>query len=277
MIGSTYEIDGVGLDDARHRWRLEKDTRLPAGASWRVATIDLPQRDGVIPVRQGADVGQVGLSVAVLRGGADNAELDRRVSVIHAVMTGARQLTWLPTSGGARVVNVVEAVMADPIERGPAGVQVQGVLTVDPFWREVDSVTTTSPVVPPTSGAPLRLTELAGSAPVADAIIRIRGPLSSMWIEADDGTGVRLGESVDAGAYLYVDVGSWRAYTSSSPDFPADGVFYPLDYPPGGRLRMGQARSGADPMDMCPVLRMGGTGIVGGQTTIAVRGSRWWM
>lgn len=280
---STYAVDGTPLDDPSRRWLLERDSKIPAGASRRTAELDLPFHDGTIAIRQGWDTGQVSVSVAVLadgpRGGyADWGVIDQRLSTLRRVLADARELSWTPGNDiPSRVVSVVSSTVASPSRIGPGAAKIAATLTVAPFWREVGEPRESTSVL---LGLPLTLDALAGtSGDSQDAIFAISGSFSTARVVGLDGSAVLLNQPVPEGRVLLVDVAGWRAWTvglsdllsaSSSSGWPTTGSPYRLEFPPQGRLRIGPLAG------RTPVLQTSGTNI-GPYSFVAVKSGRWFL
>ena len=277
MAVATYLIDGVALDDPATRWRLERATRLPATANRRVSQLGLPFRDGAIGIRQGMDVGQVGLSVAVLdrdmAGGLwDLAVMDDRRAAIAAMLAGAKTVTWQPGTGRSRKADVIESVVAEPELVGRRGLILSAALTVQPFWSESAPILSASR---PLVAGPVTFPEFAGcTGKLADAIIRISGPFTGLTLTAGV-TGVSTTYSLAAGTYFYINTATFRAWTGSLPTSWSPLTLRPIDYPIGGPIQLWPTLAG-DPLNMPVSLTVEGTGFTA-DSTIAIRSRRWFL
>ena len=141
------------------------------------------------------------------------------------------------------------------------------------FWRGQEF--TSEPVAASAGTVTLEVPELAGStAPVADAVVRASGPLTSVSLnDVPSGTGLSWSGSLSVGAFLFMDARTLRAWTST------DGAAWTgsatdatggIDYPPAGPLQLWPAMTATDPTDRRVSITVDGTGR-GSGTAVAVR------
>lgn len=277
MATGTYLVDGVALDDVAGRWRLENASKLPAAANRRVASLDLPYRDGVVAVRQGMGTGVVGVSVVVMgaeASGGDLGVLEQRRSVVARLLGEARSVRWAPGVGVARTVDVVESAVSEPDLRGMSAAVVSAALTVQPFWHE-DAVIVTNNVA--LAAGTVEFPQLAGcTGRLNDAVVRVLGPFSTLTVTSPvDGSGAVFSAPLAASTYLYLDTVTFRAWTSSSATAWSGGTARLADFPAAGPLTVWPTLAG-DPMSMPVRLQVAGTGFTAA-SRIAIRSRRWFL
>lgn len=271
MTTRTFLVDGMSLDDPAGRWRLEQATRSPSVAVRRRAQLDLPMRDGTIPVLQGWGTGTVLVSVLVRPtrpdgSAGDVAQLEDNRRALVALLAQAGTVGF-STDTTVRSVQVADVAISDPVDHGRQGMIIQATFTVQPFWAEG-----TTPVVSaPAFAVPqIVFPEFAGcTGTLQDAVIRLTGPFGRMAL-ACAGTGLIVG-ALPAGQCRYVDLAAWSMWdTASSTQWTPAGATSQPDWPAGGMLALR-----ADPAAQLAV-----TVDVAGQTTatqVGVRARRWFL
>ena len=268
----TYLVDGVDLNDEAQGWILDSATKLPAAASRRTTLVELPSRDGAIPVPGGMGTGTVAVSVSVVAGSAKS--LKTRLSVLAALMSQATVLSMV--EGGARFdVEVLEVTVGDPDFLGwdSAGTwaSVTSVFTVAPYWSRPSLITQTVTV----DGENIVLSKFAGATgPLADSVFRFSGPLTGVRVTSRHSTFFEVANLVGSGFYLYVSpaalkswvttsAASWRPLTSSRP----------LDYGPGGVPSFWPTVTGPDLTEMRVTVELTNAAT----TQMTVRGRAWYL
>lgn len=267
----TYSIDGILLDDPARRWLLEKATVLPAGANRRVTLVELPSIDGGVPVTQGMGYGTVTVSVAVLPTAL--LSLDALLSAVRGVLANAKVLSRRDSLGVELSTDVVQVVIAEPVLRGSAAT-ISAVLTTQPFWRAATVLTTTAKTLTTGANTP-SFPEFSGcTGKLADAIIRMRGPFTSLQVTSPvDGSGFIAAQTLTSAQYLFIRLADFRAWISTSAtDWDGAGTALLLDYPAAGRLQLWPS-SAADPLSRPVSLKVALTG-AGANTGIVLQGRR---
>ena len=266
-------VDDVDLDDSGRRWFLDFSALLPAVAARDVAKLRLPSRSGVT-VRK-LSWGESTLKVAVnvppqkAFGVQPVLPVEERTLLLRSILARAGSVTV--TSDGRTLSNeVVEVDVSDPVRVGVEAWRVGASLTLQPFWREVNTLT--SPVVSP--GSVVFAPWASSTGDVQDGILRIKGPLTKCSITGRGG--VSFDRSLTAAQYVYIDVAAFRAwYSTSASAWTPTSTAVLLDYPAAGPLVLEPSAAGI-------ALSFTGDGFVtsgtAAETTgITLRGGRYWL
>ena len=261
---TTWFIDGVALDQPG-KWEVSALTMPATPASQTVAELRLPSRSGVVAKRLSWGTGTQRLSLLVFGG-----VVEPRAAELRALLGRARVLTKREPGRSSLSVDAVSALVSDPVRVGVEAWRVEATLTLQPFWRETDTLT--SPVVSPGS---VVFAQWAGSTgDVQDGILRVKGPLTKCSITGRGG--VSFERALTAAQYVYVDVSAFRAwYSTSASAWTPTSTAVLLDYPASGPLVLEPSAAGV-------ALSMSGDGFVttgtAAETTgITLRGGRYWL
>lgn len=200
----TWSLSGV---DAR-RWRIQASSSGRAPVSMRSTRLVVPGRHGSIA--PGLPVYDEPTITLVLQPLGDQAALEEAQAELLGLLS-APGLTVTRSSGG------VTASAPARLEKVEPQVFVAGVLTrmavtisvPSVFLRgaEMDSTLTVSGAVPGLTGS---------TAPVGDAVLRVRGPNAFTMTDVVSGTGISWVGALDDSWYLFVDAASMRSWLSSS-------------------------------------------------------------
>lgn len=265
----VYLVDGVSLHAPDWGWVLEAQTKLPASANQQVTEVTAPFMDGAVRVPGRYETGEVAVSVAVHAGGADG--LQKAVSALTGLLRGARNLS-LDDRGTRRTVSVISAVVAEPRKVSFRDAVVTASFKVAPFW--VEGVPRVGRGVPLRVGR-VRLPEFDdATGKIVDGVIRLTGPFSMVELAGHHGGGLIVG-GAERGESIFVDLHAWRSWKTGDPDAwekPKETEF--PEFPAGGRLELVPAFTGQMVTTSLEVKRAVGTGK---ESSLTVRGSRWWM
>lgn len=266
----AYTIDGIADTAGR---ALTKATLFSPGATVRRTSLPLPGRHGAVPA--GAvvfDEPTLALEWELVASTWDGLEEERVQLSLLLARPGDLQVvrTVAPASGSARarLVSIGEATAeaASPMLVVPAVLALP-----DVFFRGALVTTVAYPV--PSAGA--AIVALGGSAPIADAKVRVTGPATSVTItDVTSTTGLSWTGALPAGQYLYLDAATLTARLSASStawDSGGTDVSAGLDYPAPGPLQL-WPQMNAVPSARRVVVAAAGTGITGAtQFTVQAR------
>jgi hypothetical protein len=258
MTKPTYLVDGIALDDPHRRWRLERSTSRRSLPAVRVTNASTPARHGDLFVPGDTyDAPVVGLTIVVSDRDEDGVargpgQAERNLDLLTAALFGTSRLRELEHRAGDVVrrarARVTSSAQPEALDAGLTRYQLAVVLTVPAvFWTDERG-----PATFLSSGAStdqtFTLAELAGgTAPVADAVLRFRGPFTGTVRAWDAGadetpTGISWQGTLASNAFLYVDADRLVAHTSTSNDAWAYDALADassgLDYPAAGPLQL---------------------------------------
>ena len=268
----SWSVAGVDLA----RWGIQNSSLWRPGISVRGQTIQSPGRHGVISA--GLPVFEEPLLTFNLRhfghyghfdeGEIEAASMDLIGTLQSPGLIVSRTSGTLTTTAAGRLVSITpDLFVAGVVHAYNVIVGLPGVfLRTEPAVSDLGVVT---------SGVEREASHLAGTtAPVADAILRVRGPLSAAQVaDVLTGTGLSWAGSLTGSQYLYLDAGTLTARRSTSASAWLSGgtdVSGQLSYPAEGPLQAWPRMQGTDPTDRRISLRITGSGF-GGTTAVAVR------
>lgn len=249
-----FTIDGVNLQDPAGRWELARATKRRALPAVRATNITTPNRHGnhFVPndtfgpgsmsfVLMVTDLDSAGTNQGPAQAEA-NLELatalflhtGRQFTIEHHLdPTQKRTATGRVTAGSDP-----EALDFDlTLYRLTFVVEIPGVFWTDGTGAQVAEGAAT------TSAGALHLPAFnGGSAPITDAVVRVRGPFNGKAAVTDtqSGTGLSWQGTLPANTYLYLNAANLKAHTSTSATAWTSGtdVSAGLDYPPAGPLQL---------------------------------------
>lgn len=250
----TYIINDVPLDDPAGRWRLDAETTRRALPAVRSTAIASPHRHGeTTPTGDPYDPTNVGLSLHVtdrnpLGVPSGPAQTERNLELITGLLYSRPLLELTHQIGDqTRIAPARITSSSQPEARNNTltHYQLHYVLTIPGvFWTDPDGPQTTQGPTDPREGT-LNLPALAGgTAPITDAIIRIRRGIAGRYEVTDPttGTGLIL-NATGPGGYVYIDADTLTAWQSGTtaqwerPTEPTD-LTELVDYPPAGPLQI---------------------------------------
>ena len=277
---ANYHLDKVALTNPEHGWLLTADTQLDLPAEQDLSEVTLPGAHGVvggIPAQFGAPVLELTHDIAA----ESQAELRARYQGLTSLLRSASTLRRTE-AGAAPVEAGVELASISTPSRFVAGrslaftsqFRLPGVFWRDPGWSTVQTWEFAELL------DDIEVTAARGSsAPIVDAQIRIRGPISSVVIvDNESKTSVRWGGSLPEGSALYLHPAHYvaRIRHNLTYDWSLDAgtdASGGLDWTQTGMLRLTPAMTGGDPMDRRVTIDANGSGRAGGQngTQLAIR------
>lgn len=200
-----YSIDGVALDNDTFGWILRAPTRPLSEISRRVFSQETPGRDGVETIP--ADVDAVPLKFVVQTTRANLATL------VSLFFYGS---VLSMTADSTKAVDF-EYLSMSPVGYGPADQTVDAEFMIRlnrAFWRDASESTTDAVSL---SSATVVTTFWSGmSAPVQDAIVRVKGANTTLRVEDSSGAWFTYGEALGGTEYLRFESETGRAYLTTS-------------------------------------------------------------
>lgn len=245
-LASTVRINGVDLDNRGRGWYLDKDTRSLPGSSTRGTPLEVSSRHGSIltgrldtfPERS------VTLSVTVVADDGSQATLRNRFDDLFGLLMSPELVYQVVEGSTVRESPARRVSIAEP-EDFIAGhmLRVKAILALtDPFLRDVEYTTTGE-----LSAGTHELTQLAGTAPIRDAVVRFTGPTTHVTVlDVVSGTQLEwIGSGVTSGRYLYLDparMAAWHSASASAWDGSTGSVGASGGWttPPPGRCSCGR-------------------------------------
>jgi len=260
-----------GIDAVR--WRVQGGSLWRPPVTVRRDTLTIPGRHGVVVTGRPPVFEEPTVTLELLCEGAqDDLEALANELVGILAMPG---LTLGRYSGGLVTSAAAQLVSINPGEFVPdVGAFFTVALAIPGVFLRAASADSAPVVV--TTGTTVTLTTLAGStAPIADAILRLRGPATAVQVvDVVTGTGLSwAGSALASGDYLFLNAATLTARRSTDANaWTAGGsdVTGELDYPGPDPLQAWPRMEGANPADRRVKLTVTGTGFAG-TTALAVR------
>lgn len=204
-----YTINGVSLDDPRFGWIFRRGSQPFITLSATMSEVEAVGRRGVAQYQTGMTAG---LWTCVVNTPWAHQE------TLNALLT--QPTLELSTVANPNRVAAVKFMASDvdTIYNSDRSTDMLFTLSlVDAAWR--DKTQSTSPVVSLNSAATVNVAGLilGGSAPVQDAIVRIRGAASAISVtDFASGSWFSYAPALPAGSYLRFESASERAYVTTS-------------------------------------------------------------
>jgi hypothetical protein len=233
----SWRINGIDLPP------IARVSSPRASVSTRRSPIDIPGRHGVVD--QGLpQFAETLITLTIETTAGSQAAVEAAIAKLNALLSGpsiviTRVAGGFSASGPARLVSI------SPGRHAPS------------VWQEMTAVLAIPAGMlsgPPSAGTPLAfsanltnalLPHLQGSsAPITDAIVRLKGPHAGAFSITDVATGTGLSQSpvsLSDSQYLYMDAGRLRSWFSANASAWAGGgtdASATLDYPGPGPLQL---------------------------------------
>lgn len=229
-MSETYEVGGVDLG----RWQVTRGTTYRPATSTSRSSVNVPGRHGAIPVGLPTfEVPQVTLKLSPFRDGKLDAGVQESEVDMLTALLASPAVKLRRTIGGVTVEAEARLVSLDfPAELFRFGrwATVTAVLELPGvFWRDT---TVTELSLPAGSST---LTELAGTAPIADAVVQWASASGTASV-TDSST--RTSISVRASGAATVDVGRMQAWASTSWTRSGSSLNAAIDYAGPGPLQL---------------------------------------
>lgn len=267
---TVWKIDGVNLNPESGEWQVSGETPPPTPASQKVSELRLLNRSGVVSRRLGWGEGSQRIVLDVLDGPVSTVE--SRAAALRTLLARARVLTRKEPGQPEMHVDVVKALVSEPVRLGPKFWRVEAVFSLAPFWRE--SSTVTSGGLLPSSS--VVFDGWAGSTgDVVDAVVRLKGPFTRATV-AQGGRDARFDVARSASQFLFFEPQSFRAWTGGASAWSPGSNRVLVEYGAGGPLTA--LTPGAGGVEVS----VSGEGFVtsgdaAGRTQVSLRGGRYWL
>lgn len=219
MARNTYTLDGIPLTDPDGRWFLEKSSGLRVIPAKRMPNISYPGADGDA-FTAGASFLPGGVRVSMYVEGGDHEEFMYRVEYLNALFLQRHKLLELrhDYDEDANVSRVAKVKFTSGTDIQTLGLGVkQGIITYmaeipGVFWRSTQEFEVTTEAYPTAWTTNLIPSLYEGNAPVADALIRVKGQFASMELE-DYTTRSKLtiNTPLTDNEYILIDPINWSA------------------------------------------------------------------
>lgn len=198
-----YTLDGVALDNPTLGWTLQWASVPDIAVTMERPEVVIPGLDGVPQMPGRMDAPPLTFVVRTGQAGRDAlAALARRAKLAAKVASGL-------------VVPVELLTMSpDRLRTATPTWDVTIVFRAGTAWR--DPSDTTSAAVSLASASQLATVMSGLSAPVRDAIIRVKGAVTGLLVTDSSGSWVSYGSSLPSGSYWRFDSATGRAYVTTS-------------------------------------------------------------
>lgn len=239
----TKRVNGIDLHNPERGWSLqEKGTSARVARTVRRAPLVIGGRHGSaptgrLPVYEEASVSLTWLLMADTQAGLEDAYRDLVGVLSVPGLVYQHEAAGVVTEAPAELVSLTEPTdfTAGRLMR------VSAILSLtDPFLRDVEYTTTGE-----LSAGTHELTQLAGTAPIRDAVVRFTGPTTHVTVlDVVSGTQLEwIGSGVTSDRYLYLDparMAAWHSASASAWDGSTGsvGASHGLDYTAAGPLQL---------------------------------------
>lgn len=276
----AWRINGVALPP------IARVSSPRLGATTRRSPIEIPGRHGVIDTAL-PEFGEALITLSIQSTAGSQAAVEAAVAKLTAllaqpVLTVTRIAGGYETSGAARLASI------SPGRHTPNAWQELTAVLAIPAGMLAEPPAVGTPMVFSANLTNALLPHLQGSsAPITDAIVRLKGPHSGIFTLTDAATGTGLSQaatSLTGSQYLYLDAARLRSWVSASDSQWTPGgtdVSQHLDYPGAGPLQLwpvvepavGDSSFAAASEPRVRISATGGSGRTG-DTTLAVYAGR---
>lgn len=204
-----YSLDGVPLQNPAYGWRLKRASEPYTQLTQDIADFNSSNRDGTIDVR-----GRLTTPTLTLVVTAPQATLSALLGLMRAGTTLAR------TADPSKTASVdMVSMQTDTLTPAGGGLyQVTAAYRIPGvFWRDASSTDQVC-AFGQSSNTGFQFTVLtASTAPVRDAVLSVKGPISSVVLAGANSTYIQYAHAVASGHYLVVNAISGRAWDGTDP------------------------------------------------------------
>jgi hypothetical protein len=202
----SYLINGIALDNSAKLWSMLAGSKMRSEGSRSVLNVPVQGRDGVIAGLP-ADAGPAPLTLVVDTPAADFGALFTLVSY-------GGNLSTTECPGRVAVFEYLSHSVAEDLNDN-AWLQVTFILRVPgTYWRDVAEVTSTSAAI--SSGAHNHDVLPSLSAPVPDAMVKIKGAVTGLQVTDSRGSWFSYSGSLTTAQWLRFESDSGRAYVTTT-------------------------------------------------------------
>jgi hypothetical protein len=201
-----YSVSGIALSNSQYGW-VFREPSMPLSELVRQAqSLRVPGRDGVVTLPAAMDSPMLVLAVQTPR---------EHLEDLYALFMQPAPVLSLTVASGRQVA--MEYISASLVGFGAAAafVDVTFVMRLNGvFWRDT-SETTTTPVA--LGAASVVASVFSGmSAPVRDAIVRVKGDVTGLKVTDARGSFFSYPAALPAGSYLRFHSDTGRAFTTTT-------------------------------------------------------------
>lgn len=195
----AFSFDGVSL--AANGWVVELDSNPWGALARNLSTLQLPGRDGSVSVASSLEANALTLTVFT------------PVSALTSLMALFSRNSGVLSDGTRQIA--VDIVTVAPSRINATNARVAVVLSApNVFWRAVDEITYT-PVALDDGDVTVQV--FSGiSAPIRDAIIRVKGSVTGLRIDGGNGSWFSYSPNVGATSYLRFESATGRAFVTTT-------------------------------------------------------------
>lgn len=209
-----YTIDGLPPIDPTNGYKLQLGAGVRGLPGRRASMVEIPGLDGVLP-DYGAPFMPSTISLRYRIRAKTHAQFMAIVEKMNGVFGQRRKLLTVEHDygNGTKRVNyaTVSEEIVPEIENFTYCFYSVTLSFPSPFWRSAASVDSQA-VVATASSATTTLTGTVGTAPITDALIRVKGAFSTLTL-SDPVTGdqIVVGTPLTATEYIIIDTSNWTA------------------------------------------------------------------
>lgn len=203
----SFSINGIALDNSDQGWALTANSKTLSNLTRNVQSLAVPGADGVEKLP--STVGPVTFQLAVL------ADRGSDLESLYALFD-SDELTLTVTGDTSKEIDL-ELLSSTPKGFGAGEAVAEAVFTVRanyPFWRD-HSTTTTDAVS--LSSSSVDVSVFSGvSAPIPDALIRVKGSAGGLRVTDSRGSWFSYSDAIASGSYLIYDCDTGSAVVVDS-------------------------------------------------------------
>jgi len=217
---STFTLNGIDLDSNTYGWHLQAESRPKPGLSKRIVSVSGGGRDGNRPVPMSSDSPIVTLVVRVPEAGED----------AFLALLGSSSLLL-----GYEAKRATVELLSATGELGLSFTDYTCVFRVsDMFWRDPAVATTTAAaIVTTTSNQYVIFSGL--SAPIRDAIVRVKGGATNLLVRDDAGSFFRYNDVLPMTSWFRFErAPTWVVTSADVPESAMPDCVSPSSNVPSG-------------------------------------------
>lgn len=269
----TKRLNGIDLDQPARGWALLSDTSLRIQRATRRSPLVVARRHGSVPRGELPVYEEATAHLAWELSGTSQVGLEAAYDELMGVLTLPGLVYEHVVDGRVLSAPAAGVSISEPTSFVPgASMDVSAAVALtDPFLRDA-----TPSIFGPVPVGGHVVEGLAGTAPIADAVVRFTGPFAQVSIvDQATGSGLTWTGTASSGQYLYLDAATLVARRSTSASAWESGgtdVSGGLDYPAPG------------PLQLWPVSGETSPGVLRRQVQVqtsggpcAIRGKRAWL
>lgn len=209
-----YTIDGLPPIDPTNGYKLQLGAGVRGMPGRQASMVEIPGMDGVLP-DHGAPFMPGSISLRYRIRASTHAQFMAIVEKMNGVFGQRRKLLTVEHDygNGTKRVNyaTVTEMIAPEIENFTYCFYSVTLQFPSPFWRSVSTVDSQA-VVATTGTITTALTGYLGTAPITDALIRVKGAFSTLTLtDPITGDSLVVTQALTATEYIIIDTAAWTA------------------------------------------------------------------